>query len=338
MVLTFSDWSNYVDEAGSPRTIDWDNLRGTPRAAVTEAIRQAMLERAGIVSDVGTMLNVAGVAYPGAEMLADPIRVGVDMDGVRKLQALEYVMLAIAGYYLDPSFEAKATTFWAAGVTDSWFAWDPQYWVVGTARQAANYVQHDPLSSAWATSMKHLIDCCTVTYAMPPTFSGSVLPLVYHSPPTWYASGSARAIGSLSSEQIRLGYAHATWAEFVASFAAMGWGASASPMNPHYYWYDGPPGFAWRGRRHVAMAASDLAREVSISADYRGASFPEGQPSAGWNLDAVFGASMDAQQYVFRDSKLLPSARPPTSIAWVELAAGSIRSNWAVPGGFTFQE
>ena len=344
MVLTFSDWSHYVDEAGNPRTIDWDNLPGYPRAAVAEALRQALLERAAPLADMPTFWATRDGVFAGSAQLAEPIRIGVDLDAVRKLEAMEQLLEALAAYYITPDAGSISMSCFPSW-TDHLQRWDPDTREIPTVWGMADYVRYDVLSAAWAREMRRVLLLCTTTLSIVASFAEGVASLVPYSPETWHPGGVRDPVGSLTSEAVSLVYSHATWADYAAAFAALEWSPAATPDNPYYWWYAAGSGRGRRARRRLDLAASLKARAVSVYLYYHtgwppaDGTFPEGQPDPGWNLDATLEATAEPMTYTARDSTALPADRPWGSwSAHADFEFGSIRSDWAVPGGFTFRE
>jgi hypothetical protein len=338
MVLTFSDWSNYVDETGSPRAIGWDDLIGYPRAAHVEAIRQAVIEKLAIfTADPMAALDAWDnfVYHQGVSLLKDPIPLGVDMDAIVRLQALAWLIHRLASL----GFQDPADPLDGSMVADVMPAMPEDVW-----------------SAEWALAARNLLDACVCSAATVSDVAGDTYP-VYHRMDRIENSQYPYEIGDICSYYaFEYKYAAETWAAFASRYATEA--EFARVIDPVWRvfvgcrWHDfvDESGSWYRYRADVRMNAAPCARRVEVWADYIG-EFPESRPS-GVAKVSESAVTSEAVTLVCGDTKDVPAETPTATFSppdypylsliggqasWAGSVSGCILQWWNVPGGFTFR-
>lgn len=341
MVLIFSDWSNYVDETGSPRTIDWDNLAGTPRAAAAEAIRQAIVERFEAIStDVEAELAFVFGSYPyGASLIPlvlHPIAEGVDLDAAFRFRACNECIRKLLQTYAvhEPTVASMSGAHQYAYTTDY-----PELY----NKTSGAFTATDPFSAMWARQAKDALDQCHAILAQPVTSTGT--PTVSYRPSlVWHPR--TIAIRDIWHVEATESATYPTPADLAAALAAQDWaqtpgGYTYGSLLLRYAatWASPTSAYAYRQRSTWMFPAMPTARRADYLRVQRG-TLPEAAHAV---QEAVLvGPDAGALTYAEGDSKTL--ANPPSTSypsaqqghAWGTGGYG-VFLDFAVPGGFTFQ-
>jgi hypothetical protein len=334
MVLSFTNWNDWTTDAGTSGSIDWDHIETQPRTLVYEALRQAVMERLTALAGspqaaLDKVITTGPSAYPQFfPLLLDPVQIGVDMDQPRRLFALHHLVALLmrntsASGVVRPSFEDPADPY-ASGLTLA-----AALALIGDSARIADFY-----SAAWARQTRAILNQMRLVKTILKASDRGLYRNVFANYTSYNVQAGARLVESISATansypNLETAMQAAEWAEFTGQY----------PTDLLFL----PEGLAtgravgsgsnWAAERYATtwtLDASLLARSCEL---YGSASndWPGGEYAPGAGVFASVPATTGIISIPVGRSKAIAQNK-------IWSISGFSVENYAVPGGFTFQE